>query len=100
MAIVVGKNAQDNWDIVRNANQNDLWFHVDKTSSASVVLDSKYITASNIRDAANLCKQNSKFRDMNRVKVVYCPVRNIHFGNSVGEFIIKSKRRCRVIVLH
>ena len=33
----IGKSAQDNFDIIDNANPNDLWFHLADYSSCHVV---------------------------------------------------------------
>ena len=37
----IGESAQENWDIIKESNQNDLWFHIDKLPSCHVVLSTK-----------------------------------------------------------
>jgi predicted ribosome quality control (RQC) complex YloA/Tae2 family protein len=34
----LGKNAQDNWDIIKKSQDNWLWFHLDKFPSGHVVI--------------------------------------------------------------
>ena len=34
----LGKNAQDNWDIIKNAEVNWIWMHLDKFPSGHVII--------------------------------------------------------------
>lgn len=95
--IRVGKNAQDNWDLVRNAKQHDLWFHVKSSPSAHVILDQNFITPENIKECALLAKTHSKLKTLSSVNVIYCEVSNIRKGVEVGEVHIKNNKKCKVI---
>tara|TARA_B110000208_G_scaffold191711_2_gene259722 strand:- start:3157 stop:3312 length:156 start_codon:yes stop_codon:yes gene_type:complete len=34
----IGENAKDNWDILSNAEQTDIWFHLNTLTSPYVIL--------------------------------------------------------------
>ena len=38
----IGKNAQDNWDIIKKSEQNWMWFHLDKFSSSYIIICNIY----------------------------------------------------------
>ena len=39
--IYVGRDAKQNWELLENANDNDIWIHLDKLPSCYVIIDSK-----------------------------------------------------------
>lgn len=105
----VGENAQDNWNLLTSAkkeNMNWLWFHLDKFSSAYVVLCAtrKQLITGNgtpkkiIKMAAGLCKQNGKFRDIPKVTVIYTELRNIKKGSKVGQVVVSSNKTNKIVV--
>lgn len=93
--IKIGRNAQENWDLVDNSENNDLWLHLDKLTSPHViiqeislnkpdyVLDDKYPN-SIIQIASQYCKKYSKYKDTQNLKIVYTEISNITKGNVVG----------------
>lgn len=93
--IRLGKNAEDNWKLFREAKQTDYWLHLDKFPSGHAFIESD--DQELINRAASLVKEHSKVKKLNRIKVVYCRKSNLKLGTSVGEVIIKSHKKCKYI---
>lgn len=79
---MIGENAKDNFSVIDQGSAEDYWFHIQHESSCHVVavvpagLDRKgkgYI----IRKGAEICKNHSRFRSMNRVEIVYTKIKNV-----------------------
>jgi predicted ribosome quality control (RQC) complex YloA/Tae2 family protein len=83
----VGKNAQDNWDIIDESKPNDLWFHLENVSSCHVILSlpegktRKDISKQTIIHCAMECKKRSK---KNIGNIIFTDVANITKGDVVG----------------
>lgn len=76
--VYVGRDKHENEDLIKHGWDNDVWFHVDKLSSAHVYLRLKdgetidSIPEDVVRDCAQLVKHNSiEGNKMNNVGVVY-----------------------------
>ena len=60
--IQIGKNKFENDELVRNANPNDIWFHISNSPSCHVILitnNQKALPKQVIKRCACLCKSNS-----------------------------------------
>ena len=75
----IGKNAQDNKDMILNSSEDDMWFHASDESSCHVVaklpkiIFSKKQLTTIIKRGAQLCKQNTNSIKMcKNVKITYC----------------------------
>ena len=97
--IIIGKNAQENWNIIDKANKNDYWFHIDKFPSCHVILT----VHENIKPyksvlyyCANLCKENSKYKNNKNVKINYTQIKNITKAEIVGSVYLKSSKTIKV----
>ena len=101
--ILIGQNAQDNWDIICSSNPEDLWFHLSdhpsshiiKTEWANIACRSTPATAGVIprhiiRYAAELCKNRSKLRAEKKVEVIFTKVKNVKLGVDVGS--VKTRK--------
>ena len=99
--IIVGHNASNNWEILSKAKQNHIWFHLDNFSSPYVILQKtlKECTKNEIKNAATTCKKNSKYKNLPNVSVIYCEIKNVKKGSTVGQAIIKSNKKCKKIVV-
>lgn len=99
--IIIGQNAEDNWKILKEAKQNYIWFHLDNLSSPYVILQEliKDSTKDQIYEAALACKENSKYKNIPQVTVIYTEVKNIKKGSKVGQAIIKSNKKCKKIIV-
>lgn len=96
----VGKSAAGNFEIIDNADENDLWFHIDNESSAHVVASIpenmdrkklKYI----VKQGAILCKQNSRFKKV-PTDVIYTKIKNIEKTSIVGMVRVTDGKIVRI----
>ena len=95
----IGLNAKDNTNLVKQASQQDLWFHVQNGTSAHVILTHDQISPDTISAAAHACKSHSKFKHVRKVKIMYCEVKNLKAGSKPGQVLIKSNKKCKVILV-
>lgn len=92
----IGKSADGNFEIIDNAEENDLWFHIDNESSCHVIAsipesmdrkNMKYI----VKQGAILCKQNSRFKtSKTAVGIIYTKVKNIEKTDIPGKVIVSE----------
>jgi predicted ribosome quality control (RQC) complex YloA/Tae2 family protein len=87
----IGKSAEGNFEIIDNADENDLWFHVEGDSSAHVIaslpddIDRKKITYI-VKQGAILCRQNSRLKSSKTaVKIIYTRIKNIEKTDIPGK---------------
>jgi len=100
ITIQVGQTAEENWKLIDDACQNDIWFHVDKQPSPHVIIKMPpkvSLSNSTIKYAASLCKENSKYKNISKVSIIYTEIKNISKGKDVGSVILKKK--CQKLVL-
>src|SRR5687768_4490993 len=94
--IRVGDNAQDNWDLVDESSQNDIWFHVDNHPSCHVVLNvgerrqSPHKTVLNY--CAALCKEGSKVSNHKNIKIIHTEIKNVKKADIVGSVFTKNTK--------
>tara|TARA_B110000091_G_C13767518_1_gene455101 strand:- start:49 stop:399 length:351 start_codon:yes stop_codon:yes gene_type:complete len=79
----IGKSAQENFDIIDDAEPTDLWFHVEGHSSSHVIatLEQKYDRKELkyiVKQGAILCKQHSRYSSNKNVDVIYTFIENVH----------------------
>ena len=101
----IGNNAEENWKILDEANENNLFFHLSSFPSCYVILEIeneiKDIFELNkiIEQAALECKLNTKYKNLKYIKVDYCSISNIIKGNKVGELFYKSNKQVKNIII-
>jgi predicted ribosome quality control (RQC) complex YloA/Tae2 family protein len=92
----IGKNAQDNFNIIDQANENDLWFHLADYPSCHVIASIPNLNISKkelkkiIKQGALLCKINSKYKKENNLEVIYTEVKNVKKTEVIGEVITSN----------
>jgi len=100
----VGETAKENWELLdklRLENPDYLWFHLNSFPSPYVIMKTTLIELSSdekrLHDcllyAATLCKQNTRYRHLNDIKVCYTTLKKLKPGNKVGEVIISGKTK-------
>ena len=99
--IIIGKNAQENWDIIDNASQTDIWFHLDDFPSCHVILvtdsnDIKKFNKQTLIYCASLCKTNSKYATLKKIGVIYTKIHNVKKGDKVGSVITTNTKRIEI----
>ena len=88
--IRIGQNKEENFVILDESNENDIWFHVDKQPSSHVILtnhDNEKINSiprQVIKRCAYLCKINSKAKKMKICDIMYSYVRNVIKTDIIG----------------
>jgi predicted ribosome quality control (RQC) complex YloA/Tae2 family protein len=92
--IMLGKNQQENDNIIRTSSQSALWFHLKDFPSAHAVVTNiatpgKYDNAVIIR-AATLVKDNAKqgVNNLQNVSVNYLPIKNVKRTEIAGQVIL------------
>jgi predicted ribosome quality control (RQC) complex YloA/Tae2 family protein len=94
----IGKNAQDNWDIIGKSEQTWLWFHLEKFPSSHVIIckNSDEISKDEINSACKLLIENSKYKFKN-IGIVYCNINNLTLGTDIGSVTFKSNKKVNKI---
>jgi len=97
----VGRNAQDNWDIIKESNKNWTWIHLDKFPSGHVIIckDSNTVNNDEIIYGCNLCISYSKYKNQINLSLVYCLVSNLILGEDIGSVYFKSNKKTTKIII-
>tara|TARA_B110000967_G_C18897297_1_gene571689 strand:- start:2656 stop:3003 length:348 start_codon:yes stop_codon:yes gene_type:complete len=91
----VGQNALDNFEIIDKSEDDDIWFHLENSSSSHIICkmndkynkkDLKYI----IVQGAVLCKQYSKKKSEKKVNIIYTRINNVIKTNILGQVNLKD----------
>lgn len=93
--IYIGKNKEANDQLVKNAKDSDYWFHLDAYPSCHIILESSIefpITNEMIVFCANLVKQNTKYKNIPKLKVIYCEIKNVTRTKELGKVIVKQSK--------
>jgi len=99
MSLLVGKNARENWDIIKQSPVDHVWFHLKSFPSPHIILQDCDPDDEDIILAANKCKSNSKYKNVKNIKVMYTYLSNISLGKEIGSVTIKSRRKCKYITI-
>ena len=94
---IVGKNAEDNFTIIDEANEEDIWFHLKDQSSSHVIAkinnnynkkELRYI----LKQGCILCKSNSKYKNIQSMPVIYTKIKNVIKTDTLGSVIVKNEK--------
>ncbi len=97
----IGQNANENWNIFDESlkiNNDFIWFHLNSFPSPYIIMHSTIEDISNddLQDilyyAANLCKDNSKYKNLKDLKICYTSLKKLEKTTKIGEIIIKGKK--------
>ena len=82
----VGCNAHDNWRVIEESNDEDIWFHLDGVPSCHVVLQhSELIDRDILQRCAAICKScTNRCRGKRKPNVIATPVSNLRLGKTPG----------------
>ena len=94
----VGQNAQDNWDLL-SLNENYMWFHLKSFPSCHVIIEKEDVSNEDIVNGANLCLQNTKYRNLKNIKVNYTLIKNLRKADKLGSVHFVSNRKVNTILL-
>jgi hypothetical protein len=88
---VIGKNKHHNWQLFDDADKNHFLFHLESFPSCYVIVKKSELNREDIVNASNMCKMNSKYKNLKGVFVFYTKISNLKKGNETGELIILKK---------
>lgn len=94
----VGNNSAENWELLKE-NENYMWFHLASFPSCYVICCTEDLTDDMIRYGAELCKSNTKYRNLKNLRVNYTPISNLKKGPVEGMVIMKSNRKVKNILI-
>ena len=96
----LGENAKENWEMLNRVKSYFLFFHLSSFSSGYLIMECEEKPVLDILlQAAELCKNGTKYRNLKNIKVDYTPCSNLTLGNQLGEVIYKSKRKVKQLKL-
>jgi predicted ribosome quality control (RQC) complex YloA/Tae2 family protein len=95
--IYIGKSAEENWALIDDSSENDIWFHLDDLPSSHVVLKTNNIKIKEFNKAtlikcASLCKENSKYSGQKNIPVIYTLIKNVQKADTVGSVTTSSTK--------
>ena len=116
----VGSNSKNNFDLIDEADSDDIWFHLNNESSCHVIACLKNITYTTrdddmpncydlnfdeldkkekhqiIKQGALLCKQYSRMKSMKNVEIMYTKIENVEKTDITGSVIT---RKTKIVVV-
>jgi hypothetical protein len=103
---IIGINSKDNWDILdiyNKINKEYIWFHLNSFPSCYVIMcyDIKLNNDNLDKDVieellyfgANICKDNTKYKNFINIKICYTELKKLTKTNKVGEVIVSGKKK-------
>ena len=96
---VVGKSAEENWQIISDADKDYYWVHAENVPSAHVIIEIDIPIKEEIQYACHLCKlQTKKIKDTS-VKYVITQVKNLKFGSKAGEVYFRDVSKVQTVTV-
>jgi len=97
---IVGSNSAENWKIFDESNENNLLFHLSSFPSCYVILKTVETPSNDIlKEAAKICKINTKYKNIPNLKVDFTHCKNIIKGEIEGEIVYKSNKKVKQITV-
>jgi predicted ribosome quality control (RQC) complex YloA/Tae2 family protein len=96
--ILLGENAQDNWNII-DFESAHIWLHLNSFPSCHIIIQDENPDNETLIYAAELCKENTKYRNLRNLKICYTKCNNLKKGPDVGSVIYKSKRQVKTVLV-
>lgn len=98
--ILIGQNAQDNWDLIDKSEPEDIWIHLADYASCHVIIKSENqkITNNVIRYAGRLCLENTKVKNLKyfHMNIIYTTIKNVKKDKTVGSVLTKNEKTLRI----
>jgi len=108
ITIKIGENAKENTEMIKmlkNANENYIWFHLSSFPSPHVVAeieddtDISAIPENLILKCSEICRKYSKYKNMKNLYIDYTPLKNIKLTFTLGEVEFISNKMVKKIKL-
>lgn len=90
---LIGKNANDNFNIIDISSPNDIWFHLSDYPSCHIIASIDYLILNKkelmyiIKQGSILCKKYSKYNNQKKIEVIYTTIKNIQKTKILGTVI-------------
>jgi predicted ribosome quality control (RQC) complex YloA/Tae2 family protein len=94
---IVGKNAEDNWKIILEAEKDYYWVHADNIPSAHVIIHIDKPIQQELDYACQLCKKHTKITKS--TKFVITQINNLKLGSVYGQVYYKDISKCSYITI-
>lgn len=93
--IRVGEDAGENFVLIDTSQKNDIWLHLDEHPSPHVVIETrnKKVCDETIYYAGELCKEHSKLKDEENIRVIYTEIKYVTKTKKLGSVITRNTRR-------
>ena len=89
LVYVMGTNAKENWKLLDEANEDDIWVHLNGLTSSYVMIKNRNqnhsVNTHDIMYAGQLCKEYSKHKHVKNVKMCYLEARYVSKGKITGQ---------------
>ena len=96
--IKVGSNAAENWKMLDESSDNNIFFHLKSFPSCYVIIECEEDPSiETINEAVKICKSNTKYKNMRDIKVDYTFCNNVKRGEIIGEVIYKSNKQVKCV---
>ena len=99
VTVLLGETAKENWSLIDEASDDYIWMHLNSFPSGHIIIQSDSLDDTILNEAASLCKQNTKYRNLSNLKICYTKVSNLIKGEKVGSVHFKSNRKVNTIKL-
>jgi predicted ribosome quality control (RQC) complex YloA/Tae2 family protein len=93
----IGRDKQDNWDLIDGSKPWDVWFHLEDAPSSHVVLEMengsgiKNIPRAVLKYGAGLCKAHSSSKSEANCPIIYTTIDKIEKGREVGSVNVSGQ---------
>ncbi len=92
--IIIGQNQIENDNIIKNANQNDIWFHLDNLSGPHIILKSNGdIISKRYLNYIGTLFINYKNKLPNHYTVIYTDIKNVKLTSEPGRVIVSKTKK-------
>ena len=96
---IIGQHANDNFEIIDNSKDIDIWFHINNEPSGHVIASipdnitfSKKQLRQIITQGAVLCKSHSRYKSQKNIEIIYTHIKNIEKLQTPGSVNTKNTK--------
>lgn len=92
--ILIGKDKANNWQLIDDAKETDIWFHVASSPSAHIILQTEEtsIPRQVITRCACICKSKSSKKSDKKCEIIYTTIANVRKTNIVGQVVASNTK--------
>jgi predicted ribosome quality control (RQC) complex YloA/Tae2 family protein len=95
--ILIGKDKVNNWQLIDDAKETDIWFHVANSPSAHILLQTeetsmRKIPRQVITRCACICKSKSSKKSDKKCEIIYTTIANVKKTTIVGQVVTSNTK--------